>query len=156
MRLDPSRSDKLTSALAAHVKKKIQDSTMSINQVAKIIGISRQTLHTKLAGRSEFTPSQLAALANLFGLKGSTLLRQAESEITATRQGSLKMTPKYVSPQQAAKLTSLSVWTIRRRIADGQIRNCRRSGNRILIPIDQLERIGRPMATAQSLRGSAA
>lgn len=57
---------------------------------------------------------------------------------------------------KAAKLTSLSVWTIRRRIADGQIRNCRRSGNRILIPIDQLERIGRPMATAQSLRGSAA
>ena len=87
MRPDPSRSDKLTSALAAHVKKKIQDSTMSINQVAKIIGISRQTLHTKLAGRSEFTPSQLAALANLFGRKGSTLLRQAESEITATRQG---------------------------------------------------------------------
>ena len=55
-----------------------------------------------------------------------------------------------------AELTSLSVWTIRRRIADGQIRNCRRSGNRILIPIDQLERIGRPMATAQSLRGLAA
>lgn len=65
------------------------------------------------------------------------------------------MTPKYVSPQQAAELTSLSVWTIRRRIADGKIRNCRRTGKWILIPIDQLERIGRPMATAQSLRGSA-
>ena len=63
------------------------------------------------------------------------------------------MTPKYVSPQQAAELTSLSVWTIRRRIADGQIRNCRRTGKRILIPID---RIGRPMATAQSLRGAQA
>ena len=87
MNPDPLRSEKLTAALAAHVKKKIQDSTMSINQVAKIIGISRQTLHTKLAGHSEFTPSQLTALAALFGLKGSTLLRQAESEITATRQG---------------------------------------------------------------------
>lgn len=66
------------------------------------------------------------------------------------------MTPKYVSPQQAAELTSLSVWTIRRRIADGQIRNCRRTGKRILIPIDQLERIGKPLNTAQHLRGSAA
>lgn len=66
------------------------------------------------------------------------------------------MTPKYVSPQQAAELTSLSVWTIRRRIADGQIRNCRRTGKRILIPIDQLDRIGRPMATARSLRGAQA
>lgn len=87
MNLDPLRSEKLTAALAAHVKKKIQDSTMSINQVARNIGVSRQTLHAKLAGRSEFTPSQLAALAALFGLKGATLLRQAESEITATRQG---------------------------------------------------------------------
>jgi DNA-binding helix-turn-helix protein len=87
MNLDPLRSEKLTAALAAHVKKKIQDSTMSINQVARNIGVSRQTLHTKLAGHSEFTPSQLSALAALFGLKGSTLLRQAEAEITATRQG---------------------------------------------------------------------
>ncbi|MBS4940030.1 MAG: hypothetical protein KHZ63_10445 [Actinomyces sp.] len=87
MNPDPLRSEKLTAALAAHVKKKIQDSTMSINQVARNIGVSRQTLHTKLAGHSEFTPSQLSALAALFGLKGSTLLRQAEAEITATRQG---------------------------------------------------------------------
>lgn len=87
MNPDPLRSGILTAALAAHVKKKIQTSTMSINQVAKIIGISRQTLHTKLAGHSEFTPSQLSAIAELFGVKASTLLRQAESEITATRQG---------------------------------------------------------------------
>nr|DAE78640.1 MAG TPA: LAMBDA REPRESSOR (TRIPLE MUTANT)/DNA COMPLEX-DNA COMPLEX, DOUBLE HELIX, TRANSCRIPTION-DNA.1A [Caudoviricetes sp.] len=60
---------------------------MTINQVARNIGVSRQTLHTKLAGHSEFTPSQLSALAALFGLKGSTLLRQAEAEITATRRG---------------------------------------------------------------------
>ena len=66
------------------------------------------------------------------------------------------MTPKYVSMQQASALTSLSVRTIRRRIADGQIRNCRRTGKRILIPIDQLDRIGRPMTTAQSLRGAQA
>ena len=83
---DPLRSEKLTAALAAHVKKKIQNSTMSINQVARSIGISRQTLHTKLAGRGEFTPSQLEAIASIFGMKASTLLKQAESEITATRR----------------------------------------------------------------------
>lgn len=66
------------------------------------------------------------------------------------------MTPKYVSLQQAAELTSMSVWTIRRRIADGQIRNCRRTGKRILIPIEQLDHIGKPIKTAQSLRGATA
>nr|DAX36185.1 MAG TPA: Regulatory protein-modification, helix-turn-helix, transcriptional regulator, DNA [Caudoviricetes sp.] len=87
MRPDPSRSEKLTAALAAHVKKKIQDSTMTINQVARNIGVSRQTLHTKLAAHSEFTPSQLTAIARLFGLKASTLLKQAERDVTATRRG---------------------------------------------------------------------
>lgn len=66
------------------------------------------------------------------------------------------MTPKYVSPRQAAELTSLSVWTIRRRIADGQIRNCRRLGKRVLIPVEQLDHIGKPIKTAQSLRGATA
>jgi helix-turn-helix, psq domain len=86
MNPDPLRSEELTAALAALVKKKIQNSTMSINQVARSIGISRQTLHTKLAARGEFTPSQLEAIASLFGTKASTLLKQAETEITATRR----------------------------------------------------------------------
>lgn len=66
------------------------------------------------------------------------------------------MTPKYVSLQQAAELTSLSSRTIRRLIATGEIRNCRRLGKRILIPTCQLDHIGKPIKTAQSLRGATA
>lgn len=66
------------------------------------------------------------------------------------------MTPKYVSMQQASALTSLSVRTIRRCIASGEIRNCRRLGKRVLIPIEQLDHIGKPIKTAQFLKGAAA
>lgn len=63
------------------------------------------------------------------------------------------MMKKFATIKEAAELTSLSARTIRRCIASGEIRNCRRLGKRVLIPVDQLDHIGKPIKTAQSLRG---
>ena len=66
------------------------------------------------------------------------------------------MMKKFATIKEAAEATGLSPRALRVYIASGQIRDCRKIGKLILIPIEQIERIGKPLTTAQSLRGSAA
>ena len=66
------------------------------------------------------------------------------------------MIKKFATVKEAADATGLSARAIRVYIASGQIRGCRKIGKHILIPVEQLEHIGKPLTTAQSLRGSAA
>lgn len=66
------------------------------------------------------------------------------------------MIKKFATVKETAEATGLSTRAIRVYIASGQIRGCRKIGKHILIPVDQIDRIGKPLTTAQSLRGSAA
>lgn len=66
------------------------------------------------------------------------------------------MMKKFATIKEAAEATGLSPRALRVYIASGKIRDCRKIGKHILIPVEQIERIGKPLATAQSLRGSAA
>lgn len=66
------------------------------------------------------------------------------------------MMKKFATIKEAAEATGLSPRALRVYIASGQIRGCRKIGKHILVPVDQIDRIGKPLTTAQSLRGDAA
>lgn len=50
------------------LKKKIEDSGMTMVAIAKKTGIKRETLYNKLSGRSEFTASEMVALSQVLRL----------------------------------------------------------------------------------------
>lgn len=63
--------------------------------------------------------------------------------------------PTYLSLDQAASIMSLSVKTLRRRIADGTIPAYQCGGRPIRIRLDELEAAMRPIPTAnKSLRAA--
>ena len=65
------------------------------------------------------------------------------------------MIKKFATVKETAEATGLSARAIRMYIASGQIRGCRKIGKHILIPVDQIDHIGEPLAPAQPLRGRA-
>lgn len=50
------------------LRKKIDDSGMTIVAISKKTGIKRETLYNKLSGKSEFTASEMVALSNVLQL----------------------------------------------------------------------------------------
>lgn len=66
------------------------------------------------------------------------------------------MIKRFATIKEAAEATGLSPRALRVYVASGQIRGCRKIGKHILIPVDQIDRIGKPLTTAQNLRGDAA
>lgn len=65
--------------LAAEIKAALARSGSTREELAASIGISRQSLYRKLAGRSEFTVVEVAAIAAYFDVPVSELLRRAET-----------------------------------------------------------------------------
>lgn len=50
------------------LKDKISESGMTVKAIAEKTGILRETLYNKMAGRSEFTASEIVALSELLKL----------------------------------------------------------------------------------------
>lgn len=50
------------------LKQRIEDSGISVTFIAKKVGISRESLHNKLCGKTEFKVSEVSALTKLLSL----------------------------------------------------------------------------------------
>lgn len=62
--------------LAAALKKRATELGVTQPQLAKVVGINRQSIYRKLNGKSQLTVGEAWLIAEHLGLRLSTLLRQ--------------------------------------------------------------------------------
>lgn len=51
---------------ALRIKKRLDESTVTLEEYAKLLGVSKKTLYNKLVGATEFTISEYRALKKIF------------------------------------------------------------------------------------------
>jgi excisionase family DNA binding protein len=89
-----------------------------------------------------FVDSILAEIVRRVGAEMQNLsqVRLAEIALPAREENRKGIRPLAVSVDDAAKMLGVSSCTLRRRVADGEIRTIR-LGRRVLVPMDVMERV---------------